>query len=124
MKVLHLISGGDTGGAKTHVFALMNALANKIDVKIVCFMKGVFYDELQSIPVESELIEQKSRMDMSVCDRLIEIISEGYQVIHCHGARANFIAGALRKRGVKLPFVTTIHSDYLLDFDGFYKKVL
>ena len=124
MKVLHLISGGDTGGAKTHVFALMNALANKIDVKIVCFMKGVFYDELQSIPVESELIEQKSRMDMSVCDRLIEIISEGYQVIHCHGARANFIAGALRKRGVKLPFVTTIHSDYLLDFDGFYKKLV
>lgn len=124
MKVLHLISGGDTGGAKTHVFALLNALASKVDVKIVCFMKGVFFDELQNIPVESELIEQKNRMDMSVCNRLIEIISDGFEVIHCHGARANFIAGALRKRGVKLPFVTTIHSDYLLDFDGFYKKLV
>ncbi len=124
MKVLHLISGGDTGGAKTHVFALMNALVKKIDVKIVCFMKGLFFDDLQKLPVESELIEQKSRMDMSVCDRLIEIISEGYQVIHCHGARANFIATALRQRGVKLPFITTIHSDYLLDFDGFYRKLV
>ena len=124
MKVLHLISGGDTGGAKTHVFALLNALASKVDVKIVCFMKGVFFDELQNIPVESELIEQKSRMDMSVCDRLIEIINDDVDVIHCHGARANFIASALRKRGVKIPFVTTIHSDYLLDFDGFYKKLV
>lgn len=29
MKVLHLISGGDTGGAKTHVFALLRALSKK-----------------------------------------------------------------------------------------------
>ncbi len=124
MKVLHLISGGDTGGAKTHVFALMNALVKKIDVKIVCFMKGTFYDELSKMPVASELIEQKNRMDMSVCDRLCEIISEGYDIIHCHGARANFIGNALKKRGIKLPFVTTIHSDYLLDFDSFYKKIV
>ncbi len=124
MKVLHLISGGDTGGAKTHVFALLSALVNKIDVKIVCFTKGVFYDELSKMPVESELIEQKGRTDMSVLTRLKEIIDEGYDIIHCHGARANFIASALKKKGVKIPFITTIHSDYLLDFDGFYKKLI
>lgn len=124
MKILHLISGGDTGGAKTHVFALLGTLANKADVKMVCFKKGIFFDELSKMPVKSELIEQKSRMDMSVIDRLIEIISEGYEIIHCHGARANFIAAQLKKRGVKLPFVTTIHSDYLLDFDGFYRKLI
>ncbi len=124
MKVLHLISGGDTGGAKTHVFALMDALVKKIDVKLVCFMKGVFYDELKKMPVDSELIEQKSRTDMSVLTRLCEIIDEGYDIIHCHGARANFIACELKRRGVKLPFVTTIHSDYLLDFDGFYRKLV
>lgn len=124
MKVLHLISGGDTGGAKTHVFALLSALVNKIDVKMVCFTKGVFYDELSKMPVESELIEQKGRTDMSVLTRLIEIIDEGYDIVHCHGARANFIASALKRKGVKIPFITTIHSDYLLDFDGFYKKLI
>ena len=124
MKVLHLISGGDTGGAKTHVFALLSALVNKIDVKMVCFSKGVFYDELSKMPVDSELIEQKGRTDMSVLERLTEIIDEGFDIVHCHGARANFIAVALKKRGIKIPFITTVHSDYLLDFDGFYKKLL
>ena len=123
MKVLHLISGGDTGGAKTHVFALLSKLKDMADVKIVCFMKGVFWDELQDIDVKSELIEQKSRFDLSVVDRLVEICSEGYEVIHCHGARANFIGTFLGKK-VKIPMITTIHSDYLLDFDGFYRKLV
>lgn len=66
MKVLHLISGGDTGGAKTHVFALLRALTKRADVKIVCFMRGTFFDELADIDVESELLEQKNRFDLSV----------------------------------------------------------
>lgn len=123
MKVLHLISGGDTGGAKTHVFALLGKLKEMADVKIVCFMKGVFWDELQGTDIESELVLQKNRFDMSVLNRLEDICAEGYDIIHCHGARANFIASRLAKR-VNVPIVTTIHSDYLLDFDGFYKKLV
>lgn len=123
MKVLHLISGGDTGGAKTHVFALLGKLKNMADVKIVCFIKGVFWDELQNIDVESELLLQKSRFDMSVISRLKEICDEGYDVVHCHGARANFIGAALKKH-IDIPMITTIHSDYLLDFDGFYRKLV
>ena len=124
MKILHMISGGDTGGAKTHVFALMHALPSYCDVKIVCFIKGQFFDELQDIDVPSELIEQKNRFDLSVMDRLCEICkNDGIQIIHAHGARANFIASKLKNK-VHLPVVTTIHSDYLLDFDGVYKKVL
>lgn len=124
MKVLHMISGGDTGGAKTHVFALLGKLKERADVTVVCFMKGVFWDELQKIDVKSELIPQKSRFDMSVLHRLCEICDrEKIDIIHCHGARANFIAAALRRR-VSIPMLTTIHSDYLLDFDGFYRKLV
>ncbi len=123
MKVLHLISGGDTGGAKTHVFALMNKLKDLADVKIVCFIKGAFWDELQDVGVKCELIEQKNRLDMSVIKRLVEICGEGVDIIHCHGARANFIGARLKKR-VNIPIITTIHSDFLLDFDGIYKKIV
>ena len=124
MKILHMISGGDTGGAKTHVFSLMSVLPKLCDVKVVCFIKGQFFDELQDIDVKSELIEQKNRFDMSVLDRLCQIIEQdGTDIIHAHGARANFIASKLKKR-VNIPVVTTVHSDYLLDFDGFYKKLL
>ena len=40
MKVLTLISGGDVGGAKTHVLGLLAALGGQIGVTMVCFMEG------------------------------------------------------------------------------------
>ena len=41
----------------------------------------------------------------------------GYQLIHCHGSRANMV-GALLRRSTGLPVVSTIHSDYRLDYMG------
>ena len=123
MKVLHLISGGDKGGAKTHVFTLLTALQEEIDVKVVCFMEGVFYQEIQNMPIPSILIKQRYRNDLTVLKHLIKHIrQERYNLIHAHGARANFIVMLLRLF-IKTPIVTTVHSDYKLDFsDSFYKK--
>lgn len=124
MKVLHMISGGDSGGAKTHVFALLDALKTKADVKIVCFTEGVFYREILERDIPTELLLQKNRFDLSVVGKLTEMVrKEQYDVIHAHGARANFIAQQLKRR-VKTPVVTTVHSDYLMDFDGVYKKLI
>ena len=66
MKVLHLISGGDSGGAKTHVLALLNALSKSITVKMACFMDGVFYYEILKTDIETTLFEQKHRYDLSI----------------------------------------------------------
>ncbi len=125
MKVLHLISGGDTGGAKTHILSLFHGLNKLIDAKIICFMEDTFYHEARENNIDIEVYEQKSRADMSVVNRLSdEINNNGYDLVHCHGARANFIAMFLRFK-VKKPFITTIHSDYKLDFkDNFYKRVV
>ena len=124
MKVLFLISGGDTGGAKTHVFALLKKLCTKCDIRLICFMDGDFYRELLDMGIDAKLLPQKSRLDLSVLKELkADIEKEKYDIIHSHGARANFIAARLKKT-VKLPTVTTMHSDYLLDFDGIYKKLI
>ena len=40
MKVLHLISGGDTGGARTHVHMLLQHLNQSMVADMVCFMDG------------------------------------------------------------------------------------
>ena len=37
MKVIHLISGGDSGGAKTHVLSLLQNLNQTITAQLVCF---------------------------------------------------------------------------------------
>lgn len=123
MKVLHLISGGDTGGAKTHIISLLKGLNKLIDANVICFLEDTFYEDAKAAGINIKVYKQKSRSDMSVVNRLVEEIEkENYDIIHCHGARANFIAMFL-KRKVKRPLITTIHSDYKLDFkDNIYKK--
>ena len=124
LKVLHLISGGDSGGAKTHLFALLDELTSLCDVKVGCLMEGVFYKELLEKDVESVLFPQKSRFDLSVVDDIAKMINdEHFDVFHVHGARANFIAGFVKKK-INIPIVTTMHSDYLLDFDSPIKKLV
>ena len=124
MNVLYLISGGDSGGAKTHMFALLDALHGRAGIKLVCFMDGVFYQEALKKDIDTVLLPQKSRFDMSVADDIKNIIrKDKIDIIHCHGARANFIIAKMKKR-IVCPVVTTMHSDYLLDFDGFYRKIV
>lgn len=123
--MLHLISGGDTGGAKTHVISLVKELDRLIEVKIICFMDGVFYREALKAGIDIEVLEQKSRVDLSIIRKIEgEIEGKGYHMVHCHGARANFI-GAILKGQIDIPLVTTIHSDYKLDFeDSLYKRLI
>ena len=124
MKVLHLISGGDSGGAKTHLFSLLDKLKNKAEVRVACLMNGVFFQELQEKGIDNVLFEQKNRFDLSVVDEIAKMLNdENFDVFHVHGARANFVAEFVMNK-IKIPTVTTVHSDYLLDFDEPVKKVV
>ena len=53
MKVIHLISGGDSGGAKTHVHMLLQNLSRTIDVTMVCFMEGPFAQEARELGIHT-----------------------------------------------------------------------
>jgi len=124
MKVLHLISGGDSGGAKTHLFELLDKLKHSCDVSVGCLITGQFYVEILDKDIETHLFEQKNRFDLSVVSQILKYISDNkIDLLHVHGARANFIAVFLKHK-LSIPIVTTIHSDYLLDFDEFVKKVV
>ncbi len=123
MKILHLISGGDNGGAKTHLFSLFDKLKYKADIRVACLIEGVFYKEIQSRGVDNVLFKQKNRFDLSVVDKIATMINdEGFDILHVHGARANFVAEFIMRK-INIPTVTTIHSDYLLDFDEPIKKL-
>lgn len=125
MKVLHLISGGDTGGAKTHIISLIKGIDKLIDAKIICFIDDTFYDDAKAAGIDIEVYKQRKRSDMSVVNRLVEEIKrEKYDVVHCHGARANFIAMFFKNK-IGIPLITTVHSDYKLDFkDSMYKQLV
>lgn len=115
MKVIHLISGGDTGGAKTHIHYLLSGLARETSVLLVCFMEGEFAQEARELGIPTLVLEGSPGAALS---KLREIIkTEGYDIIHSHGARGNFMAAMLR-RPCGLPMVSTIHSDPRLDYMG------
>ena len=116
MKVIHLISGGDSGGAKTHVLSLLRLLNRSITAQLVCFRDGPFAGEARSLGIPTKIMDGnnilKIRRQLAAYIR-----QEQFQIIHCHGARAN-MTGALLRKITGLPVVTTIHSDYKIDYMG------
>lgn len=116
MKVIHLISGGDTGGAKTHVHSLLKGLNEHIQADMVCFTDGPFVEEARELGLSVEVIAGSN--PLSTLKPLKEkILAGGYDIIHCHGARGNMM-GALLQKSTGLPVVTTVHSDPKLDYMG------
>ena len=116
MKVIHLISGGDSGGAKTHVLSLLQNLNKTITAQLVCFRDGPFAGEARSMGIPTEIMGGNNipRLRRQLTSY---IKAGGYELIHCHGSRANMI-GALLRSSTGLPVVSTVHSDYKLDYMG------
>jgi polysaccharide pyruvyl transferase CsaB len=116
VKVIHLISGGDTGGAKTHIHYLLAGLNKSIEATLVCFTRGEFSDEAQALGIPTVVFDGANIF--SAVSRLKTMIKDGgYDLIHSHGAKGNFVA-SLIKRSCGLPVVTTVHSDPKLDYLG------
>lgn len=116
MKIMHLISGGDVGGAKTHVLTLLQGLSRTEQVRLVCFMDGPFAQEAREMGIDTLVLSSGNLL--AVVKTLANMIRrEEFQVIHCHGSRANLMGTLLRSR-VSVPMVTTVHSDYRLDYLG------
>ncbi|WP_409968698.1 polysaccharide pyruvyl transferase CsaB [Bengtsoniella intestinalis] len=117
MKILHLISGGDFGGAKTHVLSLLEQLGKTIDVEMVCFRDGPFAQEAIALGIKTTVMTEANRL-LSLRKRLTEYVKENnFTLIHCHGSRANLV-GALLRQPTGLPVISTVHSDYRLDYMG------
>ena len=115
MKILHMISGGDVGGAKTHVHTLLTGLAKTEQVLLVCFMEGPFAREAEELGIPTRVLAGSVSAAVRTLTRLCR--QEGFEIIHCHGARANLV-GSLLKKKTGIPTVTTVHSDYRLDYMG------
>lgn len=116
MKIIHMISGGDVGGAKTHVLSLLAGLNRSETVHLVCFTEGDFAAEARQLGIPTTVMEDGNLL--RVRKRILAMIRhDGYQIIHCHGARANLMGMLLRKKA-GIPVISTVHSDYKLDYMG------
>ncbi len=116
MKVLHLIGGGDVGGAKTHVLSLLSGLGHHITAELVSFRAGGFAQEAIALGIPTHVISNGNVMrDIAELRTLYR--EGGYDIVHCHGAKGNMMGALLRLRE-HATVVTTVHSDYRLDYMG------
>lgn len=116
MRVIHLIGGGDTGGAKTHVLNLLKELNQSIDAQLFCFRRGEFSEDAEKMGIPIQVIESGNPfVGLRELKRLLA--RQKVDIIHCHGARGNLM-GNLIKKYLQAPVVTTVHSDYRLDYLG------
>ena len=116
MRVMHVMGGGDVGGAKTQIMNTVTGLARRNDVMLLSFRAGPFADEARERGIDVRVIERHNpfRAARAMRDLVDEFEPD---IIHCHGGRANLM-GAMVRRTRRVPVLTTVHSDYKLDYMG------
>ncbi|WP_042350939.1 glycosyltransferase family 4 protein [Bacillus massiliigorillae] len=115
MKVLHVISGGETGGSRKHVTTLLEQFPNE-SVCLLVFQDGPLAQEARQKGIRVEMLPQTSRYDLRIISKLASFINkEQFDIVHSHGPRANLFMSFIKKK-IQAVWVTTIHSDPTLDF--------
>ena len=84
MRVIHLIGGGDTGGAKTHVLNLLKELNQYIDAQLFCFRKGDFSEDAAKMGIPIEVIESGNPV-VGLRELKRRLAGQKVDIIHCHG---------------------------------------
>lgn len=115
MTILHLISGGETGGSKNHLVTLLKQFSTD-EVVLGVMQEGQLSKEAREAGIQNVVFNQSSRYDFSFLKKLVSFIRENQiHIVHTHGPRANFYT-YLIKSFVKFRWFTTIHSDPTKDF--------
>lgn len=115
MKIMHLISGGDVGGAKTHVISLLEELSKRNEVELVCFVEGPFAQEAREKGINTRVLKKRSLP--RVARNLKKYLkNKQFDILHCHGSKANVVSMLMGR--ASCPILSTIHSDPRLDYMG------
>jgi len=124
MRILQVIGGGEKGGSKNYLLTLTEELrARGIQVEIVCFLDNVIAEGARAKNIPVTVFRMKHLFDLKVIAELKKyIIDQGFDLVHTHGVRANFV-GRLAARNINIPVVTTVHSSIYHDYSHPLKKL-
>jgi len=146
LRVLHLIGGGDTGGAMSHLLPLLSALERSgCDVYLACLGEGGLARQAAQRGLTVSVLPMGGPRDPRVIGPLRRLLSMGpagmgggeagggeasggeaaagrsraarWDVVHTHGMRANLPTRLVSSSLRYRPCVfTTVHSDLRLDY--------
>ncbi|MBO8164471.1 MAG: glycosyltransferase [Brevibacillus sp.] len=116
-RVLHVIGGGEFGGAEQHILNLLSSIPqDEFAAQVVCFYDSVFAGKLRDAGIPVVVLNQYGRFDIRLLGGLKQVM-RSYQpdIVHSHGVKANFFA-RLAARGSGSAVLTTVHSYLRYDY--------
>ncbi len=110
MKVLHVITGLDVGGAELQLDAVLQHTRNDADV-VTLYNPGPVADKLREHGVSVRDLGMRRNTELRALVRLYQIIRDGrYDVVHAHLYRAQIYARPAARLARVPVIVTTEHS--------------
>jgi glycosyltransferase involved in cell wall biosynthesis len=110
MKVLHVITGLDAGGAETQLALLVRHTRHDCDV-VTLYNPGPIAEQIRATGVSVRDIGMRSNHDVGALPRLRSLIRDGrYDVVHAHLYRSQVYARPAARLARTPVIVTTEHS--------------
>ncbi|TEB04284.1 D-inositol 3-phosphate glycosyltransferase [Pelotomaculum schinkii] len=124
IKVVHIIGGGEFGGAERHIINLAGALnPQMVEVTVCCLFSDPFVGIAAQAGLNAFDVTMRNRTDLSVVGKLASIIrNNNFDIVHTHGVRANLLGRLAARQANRKPVVTTVHSLLERDYPGFFRR--
>ncbi|MTV49907.1 glycosyltransferase [Heliobacillus mobilis] len=112
IRVLHIIGGGEIGGAEIHILDLAkHFLAQEVDLYLCCLFGAPLLQRAQQQGIKAVAVPMKSKIDLASYWKVIRLIRQiAPDIVHTHGVRANLIGRIAAKLAGVNCVVTTVHS--------------
>lgn len=127
VRILHVIGGGEFGGAEQHLIGLAKTLnPDQWAPHVAVFYEGEFAERLRHLQIPVTVLSPVDLAAWAGMTPLRQLIREFRpDIIHTHGVRANLLGRLANKaEGFPARLVTTVHSVLKLDYPKFWKRVL
>ncbi|MGR6837141.1 glycosyltransferase family 4 protein [Syntrophomonas erecta] len=123
-RVLHVIGGGEIGGAEELVLTLMRLLdKSRYEPHLICLCPGPFVEVARKEGFPAQLIPMRNKLDITTVGPVQDyIFDHTVDIVHTHGVRANLVA-RIAGHSLGVPVVTTVHSVLRYDYDTWFKAV-
>jgi len=124
IKVLHVIGGGELGGAEMHILNLLTHMDwDRFEVRLCCLFPEPFVQVARANGIATDAVVMRHKLNIGIVDNLMEIIrGHRIDIVHTHGVRANLVGRlAARLAGIK-HIVTTVHSVLEQDYPSFFAR--
>ncbi|NTW05058.1 MAG: glycosyltransferase [Peptococcaceae bacterium] len=125
LRVLHVIGGGEFGGAERHILNLATAIDPSIvEVSVCCLFADPFLKVAREAGIKAYSIPMRHKLDFGIITKLREnIINDKIDIVHTHGVRANLVGRLAAKMSGVETVITTVHSLLAQDYPDTFSRL-